>query len=60
MLEVGKVYLFVGKVGGTTLEAKLKEILDNGYVVSWQTANGTWHDEKLTVDFWKVYQEVTP
>ncbi|WBF81415.1 hypothetical protein HNDCFFNB_00118 [Citrobacter phage BSwM KMM2] len=58
MLEVGKVYLFVGKVGGTTLEAKLKYILDNGYVVSWQTANGTWYDEKLTGEFWKVYQEV--
>lgn len=60
MLEVGKVYLFVGKVGGTTLEAKLKYILGNGYVVSWQTANGAWYDEKLTGEFWKVYQEVTP
>lgn len=60
MLEVGKVYLFVGKLGGTTLEAKLKHILDNGYVVTWQTANGTWNDETLTSEFWKVYQEVTP
>ena len=30
MLEVGKVYLFVGKVGGPTLAATLKYILDQG------------------------------